>query len=143
MNVITVIGRLAFDPELRFTDGGKPVARFRIAVERLYKKDAVSYFDCETWNKPAENLCNHKKKGDELGVTGELVSEPWQDKDGNKRQGIKIVASRIDWLRNKQDSQSRPAEAAPVYDSRPMDSYQDPGAINQPHGVPDYDQIPF
>ena len=112
MNVVVIIGRLAHDPELRYATDDKPVARFRLIVDRLHKKDAISGIDCEVWGKPAENLCKYKRQGDELGVSGELVNEPWQDKEGNKRQGYKIIASRIDWLRNKgggQEQQSAPA----------------------------------
>ena len=101
MNNSNIIGRLAFDPELKFTHSGKAVCRFRLVVQRNYKKDEVTYIDCQQWNKPGERLAEYKRKGDQLGVSGELVISDWEDAEGNKRKSACIVADRVDWLGSK------------------------------------------
>ncbi|EKU96655.1 single-stranded DNA-binding protein [Leptolyngbya sp. PCC 7375] len=139
MNNVSITGWLTKPPELNRYDSGSLKAKFSLKVYRNYQKSGeqkqVSFILCEAWGKIAENLCNHKADGKgELGITGELIQDRWE-KDGQKHSKVYINATRIDYLRDGDNKpqgdnpQARPPAPEPVE--------------NHPHGVPDYDEIPF
>lgn len=93
---ITVAGRLADEPELKFTANGKAVCRLRLVASDKRKDEATGkWVDTDTlwisatcWEKVAENVAESTKKGDLLIVTGRIVTEEWSDREGNKRSAI-------------------------------------------------------
>lgn len=91
----TLMGHLTRDPEVR-NAGEHLVAAFSVAVTRKVKgQDEVSYFDCKAWNERAQFVEKYFKKGDAVLVTGELVTESWEDKQsGAKRSRIVCVVDR-------------------------------------------------
>ena len=99
INNITVLGNLTRDPELRYTPNGNAVAGFGIAVNRRIQNDDgewiddPDFFEITTWFKLAENSASSLSKGDRVLVSGRLKQDRWEDKDGQKRSVIKIVAS--------------------------------------------------
>lgn len=100
VNNITILGNLTRDPELRFTPNGTPVASFGIAVNRRYQNkqtnewvEDVSFFNITTWFKLAENCAESLSRGDRVLVSGRLNQRSWEDKDGNKRSSVDIVAN--------------------------------------------------
>lgn len=98
---VTVNGRLAEDPALKFTQQGKAVARLRIvAADR--KKQGDEWVDGDTlwisataWEKLAENAAESLKRGDLVSVSGRLVTEEWTDREGNKRSAITLKVDDI------------------------------------------------
>ena len=104
LNSFIGIGRLTRDPELRYTPGGTGVCKFGIAVNRTYKNkegnnvDNVLFINITTWGKQAENCSQFLKKGRRVAVNGELRSNNWQDKDGNKRVSFEINARTVQFL---------------------------------------------
>ena len=95
---ITIIGNLAADPELRYTQSGKPVANITIAsTPRTYNKQTSQYEDGTTlwvrgslWDGYAENAAETLRKGMQVIAQGELTQRDWTDKDGNKRSSIEM-----------------------------------------------------
>ena len=83
-NRLTATGRLTRDPELRYTQSGKSICNFAIAVNG-YKKDDVLFLDCAAWGKTGETINTHLTKGDPILVEGELKIEKWETKDGQPR----------------------------------------------------------
>lgn len=73
MNNFSAIGRLGRDAEMRYTQGGKAVLGFALAVDKGWgdRKQTV-WFDCSLWGDRGEKLAEHLKKGDRIGVTGEF-----------------------------------------------------------------------
>ena len=139
MNNVSIIGRLTMDPELRFYESGSCKAQFSIAVDRNYQKQGqekqTSFFWCEVWGKPAESLCQYRSQGDQVGVTGELIQERWQE-GSETRSRIYINAARIDYLRKKgegngsgQQQRRPPAPAAKPIGMHGNDDYGRP--VNQ------------
>ena len=85
MNKVNIIGRLGKDSELR-NAGETKVLNFSLAVNDGYGDRKKSYFfDVVLFGKSAENLAPYLTKGTQIGVTGKLVQEKWQDQSGNKR----------------------------------------------------------
>ena len=102
LNVVVLMGRLVADPQLRQTTTGKNVASFRVACDRG-RRDAngqnqADFFDVVAWDRSAEFVCRYFQKGSMIAIDGRLQSRNYQDKSGNNRTAIEIVASNINLL---------------------------------------------
>lgn len=81
MNVFSCIGRVGRDAAVRHTAGGEAVAGFSVAVDAGYGENKTTlWFDCSVWGKRAESLARHVKKGDRIGVVGELGTRQHEGK---------------------------------------------------------------
>lgn len=104
MNIITLFGRLVRDVETRYTQTGKVVSSFTLAVDRPYSKDGqkeTDFIDCEIWEKQAELIGNSCSKGHRLLVSGALRIEQYEDKQGNKRSRAKVVCNNFNFIERK------------------------------------------
>lgn len=81
MNVVSLIGRMTADPELKQTANGKSVIRFTLAVKRSYG-DKTDFIRCEAWNKTAETMAKFLKKGDPVAITGSWQVDSMVGTDG-------------------------------------------------------------
>jgi single-strand DNA-binding protein len=117
VNVVTLIGNLATDVELRDVGEGLQVATFLLAINRP-GKDEADFVRISTWNKQAELCAQYLAKGRKVGVDGRLRSSSWEDTDGNKRNAIEVVANRVEFLspppEKEEASADIPFEAAPA-----------------------------
>ena len=93
INTCTFTGRLGSDVELKQTQSGKSVARFRLAVNG-YKQDDTSWLDFEAWGKTAETIAKYRHKGDAVGLTAHAVVDTWE-KDGVKHSRVKFVVDNL------------------------------------------------
>jgi len=101
--VVTLVGNLVDDPELRFTPSGAAVANFRIAsTPRTYDrqtgewKDGESLFlSCSVWRQAAENVAESLQRGMRVIVQGRLKSRSYDDRDGNKRTVFEIDVDEV------------------------------------------------
>jgi len=104
LNSFIGIGRLTRDPELRYTPGGTGVCKFGIAINRTYRNqegnniEEVLFINVTTWGKQAENVSQFLKKGRRVAISGELRSNNWQDKEGNKRTSFEVNARTVQFL---------------------------------------------
>jgi single-strand DNA-binding protein len=101
-NVVTLIGNLTRDPELRFTNTGQPVATFGIAVSRRWKsqgsddwQEQTSFFDVICWREMAENVAQSLSRGVRVVVTGRMEQRSWESDNGEKRSKYEVVADDI------------------------------------------------
>ena len=96
LNRTTIMGRLTRDPELRRTGSGTAVTSFRIAVERDIapqgQKKETDFFDCVAWRQTGEFIAKHFTTGRMIAIDGKLQTRSWNDKEGNKRTPVEIVA---------------------------------------------------
>jgi len=102
-NRIVLVGNLTRDPEIRYVDGGaKGVTKFALAINRKTKGgDETMYVDIVAWDRLGE-ICNqYLKKGMSALVEGRLVIRKYDDKDGNKRTAVEVVASDMQMLDSK------------------------------------------
>lgn len=93
INNCTFTGRLGSDVELKQTQTGKSVARFRLAVGGFHK-DETHWLDFEAWGKMAETLTQYRHKGDTVGLTAHAVVDTWE-KDGQKHSRVKFVVDNL------------------------------------------------
>lgn len=85
MNHYAVDGRLVADPELRKTNDGTSVLRFRIAHN---ERNRTLFLTCEAWGTGAEVIADRFRKGSPINLSGFLRQEQWTDKEGGKRSEI-------------------------------------------------------
>jgi single-strand DNA-binding protein len=104
VNKVILVGNLGRDPELRYTQGGSPVANFTLATnERWRDKDGNNQERTEwhrivVWGRSAENCAQYLQKGSSVFVEGRLQTREWEDKDGNKRQTTEVNALSVQFL---------------------------------------------
>lgn len=108
LNRIILIGRLAQDPELRYTPAeGVAVATFSLAVERPFANQKgekeVDFIRIVVWRKQAENCANYLSKGRLAAVEGRLQLRSYEDRDGIKRTIAEVVASNVTFLDGRKD----------------------------------------
>ncbi|MCR4398924.1 MAG: single-stranded DNA-binding protein [Firmicutes bacterium] len=102
LNRIVLVGRLARDPELRYTPTGKAVAGFTIAVNRRFPiqqgEREADFIDVVVWGKLAETVANHLQKGRMVGVDGRLQIRSYETQDGQKRRATEVIADNVAFL---------------------------------------------
>ena len=111
LNRVFLMGRLTFDPELRYTPNQIAVTDLRMATSRTYtskdgdRKEETLYIDVTVWDRQAETCCQYLKKGSGIHVEGSLKMDSWDDKTtGEKRSKIKVQAERVQFLDRRSDS---------------------------------------
>ena len=99
LNVVAIMGRLVADPELRTTQQGTNVCTFRIACERSYtpkgQQRQADFVDIVAWGKTAEFICKFFQKGSMIAIDGSIQTRQYQDKQGNKRTAVEVLANNI------------------------------------------------
>ena len=101
--VITVIGNLTADPELRFTQSGIAVASFTIAsTPRTFDRQANEWKDgealflrCSIWRDAAENVAESLEKGSRVVAQGRLKQRSFTDREGNNRTSIELDVDEV------------------------------------------------
>ena len=106
MNKATLIGRFAADPELKTTGSGVAVTSSTLAVDRPYSKGEkqTDWIDIVAWRSTAEHICKHFRKGDAIVIDGTIQTRNWEDKNGQKRKSVEIIAEKVEFVpRNKNE----------------------------------------
>lgn len=101
MNRVHLIGRLAAEPELKKTGSGITVTSFTIAVDRPYSNSndrMTDWIDIVAWRKTAEFICRYFTKGDPIIIEGSIQTRVWEDKNGQKRKSVEIVADNVEFV---------------------------------------------
>ena len=156
LNVVAIMGRLVADPELRTTTQGTNVCTFRIACERSYtpkgQQRQADFVDIVAWGKTAEFICKFFQKGSLIAVEGSLQTRNYQDKQGNKRTAVEVVANNISFAGAKaadkpaardfdQQTQTYTHEAKSAQ-SAPQPAYTQ-GSMDDFAVINDTDDLPF
>lgn len=93
MNSTNIIGRLTRDPELRYTANNFPVCTFSVAIDRRGKEEKkTNYIPVKVLGKTAENCGKYLAKGRLVGVSGQIETDSYTDKEGNKRSTWNVLA---------------------------------------------------
>ena len=107
MNKIILMGRLVRDPEVRYTQTGKVVCQFTIAVDRPFANQdgqrEADFIPVVVWGKPAELCGNSLTKGQRVLVEGRLQIRSYDAKDGSKRWVTEVIANGFEFIERKGD----------------------------------------
>lgn len=112
------MGRLVNDPELRTTASGVSVTSFRIAVERNYQKQGeerqTDFLDIVCWKGTADFVCRYFRKGSMIAVQGSIQTRSYEDKQGNKRTAVEVVADNVSFCGSKAEQAGSESASPPV-----------------------------
>lgn len=99
LNKGIITGRITANPELKTTQSGTNVTQFSLAVQRNFKNGNGEYdtdfINVVAWRKQAEFVSNYFGKGQLITVVGSLQSRSYEDKEGNKRNILEVVAEEV------------------------------------------------
>ena len=112
LNKAILMGRLVADPELRRTPNNNSVTSFTLAVNRSFTRQGeqpqTDFIDIVAWGKTAEFVSRYFVKGQQVAVAGRIQTRMWEDKQGNKRKSVEVVAEEVHFAEPKRaNSQSR------------------------------------
>jgi single-strand DNA-binding protein len=121
MNHVTLIGRLTKDVETRYTQSGKPVATFTLAIDRIGKgangEKQADYIPCVVWDKQAEVAGKYLVKGRQTAVEGRIQTRTYDAQDGTKKYVTEVVVSHLELIGNRDGGR----QAAPSAGDYPTD----------------------
>lgn len=134
MNSVQLLGRLARDPEVRYTAGDNPtaVARFTVACNRKYKKNAeqeADFISCMAFGKTAEFIERYFNKGSSIALNGRIQTGSYTNKDGAKVYTTDVVVESLEFVGKKSDDSS-------ANESKPNNDF-----MNIPDGIEE--DLPF
>lgn len=153
MNIITLMGRLTRDPEVRY--GGAQnmaIARFSIAVDRRFKREGqpeADFFNCTAFGKLGEFVEKYLHKGTKIVLVGEMQNDNYTNKQGQMVYGFRVIANSIEFAESKAASQGNNATAPAPASQQPAQTpaqqqsapAPDDSFMNIPDGVEE--ALPF
>ena len=147
LNKVILGGRLTSDVELKQTQSGVSVCSFSMAVNRKYAKDGeaqVDFIKCQAWRGTAEFISKYFRKGSSICIVGEIQARSWDDKNGQKRYAIEIVADEAHFVDGKGEN-TTPTTNAPQNGFSQATTAYVPDAYTQPNfeNVKNDDDLPF
>lgn len=116
MNVVTLIGNLATDVDVREVAGGHRRASFVLAVDRRGHSGEADFFDVTAWDATARSCEQHLAKGRRIALDGRLRSRSWETADGARRHRVEVVANTVEFLW----SRAQRALESPADDATPL-----------------------
>lgn len=158
LNIAVIMGRLTATPELRTTPNGVSVTSFSVAVDRSYSSKGggerqTDFINVTAWRGTAEFICKYFQKGQMIAINGSIQTRNYEDKQGNRRTAVEIVADNANFCGSRRESgggdeayggsfggsfsggggaqapaasaPAAPAEPAPAYSSGDADEFGD------------------
>lgn len=105
MNKVILMGRLARDPELRYTSSQIATCSFTVAVDRRFKSQdgttQADFINCVAWRQTAEFVSKYFTKGSRILVSGSIQTRTWDDKDGQRRYATEVVVDDVEFCESK------------------------------------------
>ncbi|HVK04722.1 MAG TPA: single-stranded DNA-binding protein [Armatimonadaceae bacterium] len=134
LNRVVLIGRLATEPELKYTPSGIAVTQFRLAVGRPLSAEAraqgnepqADFIDIVAWRQNAEYAANYLSKGRLVAVEGRLQIREYVDREGQRRRAAEIVSDNIKGLDRPKDQEGEGGGGGGGYEHQSQDREQRP-----------------
>lgn len=158
LNCAVIMGRLVADPELRTTPNGISVTSFCVAVDRSFVKAGeerkADFINVVAWRQTADFVTRYFHKGSMIAVQGSIQTRSYEDKNGNKRTAVEIVADNVSFCGSKSEQgggnrYEAQQSAAPSYQSGDSGSFSVLPSNDDNDGMPfggasdDDDGLPF
>lgn len=111
MNKVILIGRLTRDPETRYTQNGKAVTTFNLAVDRRGRQDGngqkADFIPIVAWEKLAEVIGNNLTKGRRIMIEGRMQVRSYEAQDGSKRYVTEVIAQEMEFLDSRNNAEQQ------------------------------------
>lgn len=143
MNNVQLVGRFTRDPEIRYANSGTSIARFTLAVDRVYKSEGgpdADFISCIAFGKTAEFVERYFHKGQRIGLIGRIQTGNYTKEDGTKVYTTDIVAERVEFVENKATHGNEQHENGGFSNHVDNDGISD-GFMNIPDGIDE--ELPF
>lgn len=137
MNIVIMVGRLTKDPEIRYSQQGKAVCNFSVAVDRRIKREGdnnTDFFNCVCFGKTAEFVEKYFSSGKRIAIEGNIQNDSFTGRDGTKKTAVKIVCD------NAEFADGKGKDWEPPKDDQLKE--HDEGFLNIPDGAID-EELPF
>lgn len=151
VNLCVFAGNLTRTPELRFTQSGKAVTAFSLAINRSYtggdgeKQEEVYFANCVAWGKAAEIICQYVGKGDPLLVQGRMVERKWEH-EGQEHRKTECIIDQFNFLPKSEGNQGYESNK-PANDTGEVEDFETEmdktNAKSDPSQEVDIEDIPF
>ena len=148
LNKAILMGRLTRDPELRYTPNGNvPVVTFTLAVDRNYggngRERQTDFIDIVAWRRQAEFVSQWFTKGMMAIVVGSIQSRRWQDKNGNNRTSIEVVADEVQFGETRRSREANAGYQGGYQNtySAPQQASRTAPGFDMPAGNSDFSEI--
>ncbi len=148
MNKVVLMGRLTRDPDVRYTQGDRPlaVARYTLAVNRRFKRDNepdADFISCVAFGRAGEFAEKYLKQGTKIVVSGRIQTGSYTNKDGMKVYTTDVVIEEQDFAESKAVAAQNSAAASVAQSSAPapQPSAASDGFMNIPDGLEE--ELPF
>jgi single-strand DNA-binding protein len=114
MNVVTLIGNLATEVEVRKVPPDKRVASFVLAVDRASRDGGADFVTVSAWDRQCELCAEYLGKGRRVAIDGRLKSRSWEE-EGKRRSAVEVVARRVEFLGGgpRRDEENAGADVIP------------------------------
>ncbi|MCI8653535.1 MAG: single-stranded DNA-binding protein [Angelakisella sp.] len=147
-NKAILIGRLTADPELKQTTSGIYLVNFQIAVDRRFKgqdgERKADFITIVCWRQQAEFVSKYFHKGDAIGIEGTIQTRNYEDRQGNKRTAVEVVADNVFFVGGKSSGSAGPAmQAVPATPAPAAPVAYSSGAASDFEEVETDNDLPF
>ena len=105
MNLVTLVGRLTADPNLKYSQSGKAFCKFSVAVQREYNREEADFINCIAWDKRAEAIAEYLRKGRRIAIQGRLSVRSYEH-DGETKWITEVIVDKFDFLDSSTNNDS-------------------------------------
>ncbi len=144
LNVVALMGRLVYDPELKTTPSGTNVCSFRIACDRNFARQGeqrqADFIDIVAWRQQAEFVSKYFQKGSLIAIEGSLQTRQYQDKNGNNRTSTEVLASQVSFCGGKATEKPAVRDFDQQTENHVREANAAHSAPQKPQSVPEYSQ---
>ncbi len=144
LNIVALMGRLVYDPELKTTQNGTNVCSFRVAVDRSFTRQGeqrqADFIDIVAWRQTAEFVSKYFQKGSMIAIEGSLQTRQYQDKNGNNRTATEVLASQVSFCGGKAAEKPAVRDFDQQTEKHVREANTAHSAPQRPQNVPEYSQ---
>ena len=145
MNKVILMGRLTRDPDIRYTQGEKPmaIAKYTLAVDRRFKRDGeptADFSPCTCFGKNAEFAEKYLRQGIKIAVSGRIQTGSYTNNEGNRVYTTDVMVEEQEFAESKNASQANNNSSNNVPPPMPQNNASD-GFMNIPDGLDE--ELPF
>lgn len=116
MNAVQLVGRLARDPDVKYSQDGRAHARITLAVDRRHRKDGeqnADFISCVAFGKTAEFVEKYFRKGMRMGLTGRIQTASYKNQQGNMIYTTDVICENIEFVESKKAAGEEQQAAGP------------------------------